>query len=666
MSRRRESSPGPGPSRISGAWSAAANSEPISLREFHGENPLSASHTQSHTLSWRERVHSGLHWRSPAQKTIQPKLDVDWDRTRLRVKEVLSTFAQVAGDVALPIAAEAMSVVPIPGLAPAAKILDSIWKSVQTVQTNRSSCLRVTERCADLLLAINEVMADSGDEVTQELQKPLERIERSFQGFSGFLKGQAELSFFTRYLKKDDILRQIQDHDKSIRDCMFLFHTAIQAKVLQHVLKPSTQKTELLMAPVETYAPASSHNEILDALDLAISVEPIDATTQDDVSSLSERLRQVQETENEADRARDIEDLGRVLHLALEAPSHLAVTRILQISKPDMPIAIMVLLRELERQQEKHKSPAGSPSPRIRSLTWPLDGIPARQVVLLHRQFMEFGLEALKKTTWDSGLAIPGSPSILSGNFQRVPGATEIQVYPPSEPDSYMSNNAGTAITTPLASDDGRMTFELESFSPGGSTANFDLALDPPSNPAEAAAEIRYRMSLSHAFHHLSVTLPLWTPSLVEVGAVGYLATPSGSFRTLFNATSGVGRPAGVPKLAGVSISRQKQNQTGTVAKGMRILDRLTSPSNIKGTYAISAVGETAHLIAEKAEYHYFHSLGEPKKWFRANAEAILDAFPNKCLREELFLVFGTLNAQDHARFVNHGGDEGVSLLSLR
>ncbi|KAJ7779611.1 hypothetical protein B0H16DRAFT_723148 [Mycena metata] len=159
------------------------------------------------------------------------------------------------------------------------------------------------------------------------------------------------------------------------------------------------------------------------------------------------------------------------------------------------------------------------------------------------------------------------------------------------------------------------------------------------------------------------VTLPLWTPSLVKVGAVGYLLTPSGSFRTLFNATSDTDRdrPAGVPKLIGVSISKQKQNQTGTITKGMRMLDRLTSgPSNIKSTYAISAAGETAHLIAEKAEYHYFHSLDEPKKWFRANAEAILDAFPNRCLREELFLVFGTLNAQDHARFVNHGGGEGT------
>jgi hypothetical protein len=34
----------------------------------------------------------------------------------------------------------------------------------------------------------------------------------------------------------------------------------------------------------------------------------------------------------------------------------------------------------------------------------------------------------------------------------------------------------------------------------------------------------------------LKVTLPLWDPSPVEVGAVGYLSKPQGDFVTLFNA----------------------------------------------------------------------------------------------------------------------------------
>jgi hypothetical protein len=74
----------------------------------------------------------------------------------------------------------------------------------------------------------------------------------------------------------------------------------------------------------------------------------------------------------------------------------------------------------------------------------------------------------------------------------------------------------------------------------------------------------------------------------------------------------------------------------------MKIIDKLTSaksPSGIKRTYAISAFGETAHLIAEKAEYHYFQNLDAPKRWFRVNVQAIMNAYRGECLREEL--IFG-------------------------
>jgi hypothetical protein len=48
------------------------------------------------------------------------------------------------------------------------------------------------------------------------------------------------------------------------------------------------------------------------------------------------------------------------------------------------------------------------------------------------------------------------------------------------------------------------MTFKAGGPSASNSTADLSLALERPSDPIEAATEIRYRMSLSHAFHHLS------------------------------------------------------------------------------------------------------------------------------------------------------------------
>jgi len=78
-----------------------------------------------------------------------------------------------------------------------------------------------------------------------------------------------------------------------------------------------------------------------------------------------------------------------------------------------------------------------------------------------------------------------------------------------------------------------------------------DMEMDP--KLWEARNERRYRMSLTHRYHHscgyffahdssyrvhrrTSVSLALWDPVPVAVGAVGYAVRPSGTFMTLFNA----------------------------------------------------------------------------------------------------------------------------------
>ena len=40
----------------------------------------------------------------------------------------------------------------------------------------------------------------------------------------------------------------------------------------------------------------------------------------------------------------------------------------------------------------------------------------------------------------------------------------------------------------------------------------------------------------SYLCDHCAVTLPLWSPSTVAIGSVGYLRKPEGEFVTLFNA----------------------------------------------------------------------------------------------------------------------------------
>lgn len=42
---------------------------------------------------------------------------------------------------------------------------------------NRLSCLRLTERCADILISVREEIFDAGDVLGQELAAPIGKLE---------------------------------------------------------------------------------------------------------------------------------------------------------------------------------------------------------------------------------------------------------------------------------------------------------------------------------------------------------------------------------------------------------------------------------------------------------------------------------------------------------
>jgi abelson tyrosine-protein kinase 1 len=74
----------------------------------------------------------------------------------------------------------------------------------------------------------------------------------------------------------------------------------------------------------------------------------------------------------------------------------------------------------------------------------------------------------------------------------------------------------------------------------------------------------------------LLVTLPLWSPAPVALGAVGYLSKPSGTFVTLFNAfdpiKSSGGVVKGMPSVHGfgkVSQGSQRQEKRSIAQKGL-------------------------------------------------------------------------------------------------
>lgn len=90
------------------------------------------------------------------------------------------------------------------------------------------------------------------------------------------------------------------------------------------------------------------------------------------------------------------------------------------------------------------------------------------------------------------------------------------------------------------------------------------------------------------------MTLPLWSPSPVALGAVGYLSKPTGAFVTLFNSLKpyeSVNRGAkNIPSLYGygrVVRGSSRQDKRNVAQRGMDVINSwLTSRSRGDGQFA--------------------------------------------------------------------------------
>ncbi|GLB41362.1 putative protein tyrosine kinase [Lyophyllum shimeji] len=173
---------------------------------------------------------------SPKKRSPVPEEQTEgWHRTRLRVARAVSPLVDIAGDVAYEVllnGAELLEFAPIAGLDGAARLLLGIWDSLQQVDSNRLACLRLTERCADILIAIHEEVSRAGKVVVAVLAEPMENLEHAFEKIQTMLRNQIHQPFWRRYLKRDDILNEIADCNTFLQDALGHFDRSIQLKML--------------------------------------------------------------------------------------------------------------------------------------------------------------------------------------------------------------------------------------------------------------------------------------------------------------------------------------------------------------------------------------------------------------------------------------------------
>ncbi|KAK7046148.1 hypothetical protein VNI00_007151 [Paramarasmius palmivorus] len=187
---------------------------------------------------------------------VPPEQAEGWTATRKRVllaaRSVLGTALDITHE-ALALSADMLEFAPVPGLSACARTLLLIWDSLQLVDLNRLQCLRLTERCADILLSVREEVKEAGDQVTEELKMPVLKLTEAFNAVYVFLQKQAHRPFLKRYLKRDEILKQIEGCDAELQEALGMFSLSIQIRILKQVQAAEARRqldTKILLEEV--------------------------------------------------------------------------------------------------------------------------------------------------------------------------------------------------------------------------------------------------------------------------------------------------------------------------------------------------------------------------------------------------------------------------------
>ncbi|KAE9407480.1 hypothetical protein BT96DRAFT_933245 [Gymnopus androsaceus JB14] len=235
-------------------WYTTTNMAATAAASTTGSTASGRRHSVAGTPTAKEKEGAGLGGTVPVEQME------NWDITRKRVAQaassILGNSALMAHEVLLH-SVDLFELAPVPGLSLAARTLLEIWDCVQEVDSNRLQCLRLTERCADILLSVRQEVYDAGDEVAEELRLGVERLTESFTQVHTLLIKQASRPFLKRYLKRDEISKQLAVCDVGLQEALGMFSLSIQIRILKQVQLAEARTTERYGGAAEERLPQS-------------------------------------------------------------------------------------------------------------------------------------------------------------------------------------------------------------------------------------------------------------------------------------------------------------------------------------------------------------------------------------------------------------------------
>ena len=254
-----------------------------------------------------------------------------------------------------------------------------------------------------------------------------------------FLQKQLHYPFLKRFLKRDEILEQIQTCHEALDNSIGMFNLSIQVRVLRQVQESENrraQDAELIMSTllevlgargggIHGLPPSSSHRSLTgeqeasqeecyqEASPAEEKPPVILSPTSLPPTQILPALRTLHSTQNTLDAQRDTADLRTLMRHALETKSDVEMMKVLQIGREEMPDAIGTLERALERfkVQAKNKDAQQDVTGGMAGER-PAVAATAKEEGLgedpLDREFVENGIDALRRMSMG---VVPKLPS---------------------------------------------------------------------------------------------------------------------------------------------------------------------------------------------------------------------------------------------------------------
>lgn len=386
--------------------SSATSPERGAGHEADGDGSITPTSTW-----WSHHVHPPRPWaeHSKRKHTVPVEQVEEYVHTRSRAIEaiggVLGTAARI-GHEALFVGVDLLHFAPVPGLELAGGILLNIWDAVQMVEMNRLASLRLTERCADILISVREEIADAGYTVAEELHAPIAKLVEAFGEVHHFLKKLGHRPFLRRYLRRDEIQTSITNCDTALDDALGMLGLSIQIRTLKLIQANELRRqkeTHDLLEMLSHLSPG------LPPVPLPLSPSALQSSPADP-ESVRLTLNALRATQNAQDRAHDAADLRQLMRAALATNDDSSMIEALQIARSEMPEAIKTLQRALERVVEDGQLDAEeSTTPLLLAPAFDSGntGESRRSADTLDREFIETGIDALCRMSRGTDLGLP-------------------------------------------------------------------------------------------------------------------------------------------------------------------------------------------------------------------------------------------------------------------